>query len=68
MKKSITLLLLILAFTMFGQNKQLVKLNSNEDKLEFKDKNFDGIDVFFSIKDIDVKEILTAKEIGRAHV
>ncbi|WP_395076989.1 C25 family cysteine peptidase [Flavobacterium sp.] len=62
MKKSITLLLLILAFTMFGQNKQLVKLNSNEDKLEFKDKNFDGIDVFFSIKDIDVKEILTANE------
>ena len=62
MKKSITLLLLILAFTTFGQNKQLVKLNSNEDKLEFKDNNFNGIDVFFSIKDIDVKEILTANE------
>lgn len=62
MKNSITLLALILAFVMFGQNKQLVKLNSKEDKLEFKDKNFDGIDVFFSIKDIDVKEINTANE------
>ena len=62
MKNSITLLALFLTLVILGQNKQIVKLNSKEDKLEFKDKNFDGIDVFFSIKDINIKEIMTAKE------
>ena len=62
MKNSITLLVLFLTFSMFSQNKQIVKLNSKEDKLEFKDKNFDGIDVLFSIKDIDIKEIITTNE------
>ena len=62
MKNSITLLALFVTFSIFSQNKQIVKLNSKEDKLEFKDKNLDGIDVFFSIKDIDVKKTITANE------
>ena len=62
MKNSITLLALFLTFSIFSQNKQIDKLNSKEDKLEFKDKNFDGIDVFFSIKDIDIIKTITANE------
>ena len=62
MKNSITLLALFLTFSIFSQNKQTAKLNSKEDKLEFKDKNFDGIDVFFSIKDIDIIKTITANE------
>ena len=58
MKNPITLLALFLSFAMLGQNKQL-KLNSKKDILEFKDKNFDGFDVFFSVKDMNIKEILT---------
>ncbi len=62
MKNSIILLVLFITFSMFSQNKKILKLNSKEDKLEFKDKNFDGIDVYFSLKDIDLKEIITENE------
>ncbi len=59
MRKYFLILILFLSGIVFAQSNQKIFLKSIEDKIVFTDKNYSGIDLFFSMKQLEIKNLST---------